>query len=233
MAKKEGICTKCGSIIQIDESKDKVECIFCGETSDTKRALDLANDPTAASDLQKKALESSKSEKKQEAKTPAPQTKKKKTSTVKTEEVTTIKPLPQKTKTIIISVALAFFVIIAAIVYPIISIRNSRREAMDARLGEISIPVTDHTYHYNNNRAFWFVTDVEIDEDTAKTVFDEYANIYSQEHSVTMDEAKQMLSVKIFDPNGVHTTGYSNDTFVYEFETSDPTPTPEPTTAIE
>lgn len=237
MAKKEGFCTQCGSLITIDDSKEKVNCIFCGGENITKDALALNEDNETREQLQKKAQEEAKetAAKAQKDKKNRPAVKKdsSKPAIRKTEEITVINPLPKKVILKMVAGFVMFFVIIAAILVPMILSRNSNRAAMDERIQTaLPVEVTDHTFLYMNNRELLVVTGEEINEGKALDIFSGYLNLYSSQYSVDAGDVRQKLKLSVYSPEGVYYCAYSGDELLCRFETADPTPTPEPTTAI-
>jgi len=238
MAKKEGFCTQCGSLITIDDSKEKINCIFCGAENITKDALALNEDNETREQLQKKTQEEAKEiaakEKKNKKNKPAVKKDTSKAIVKKTEEITIINPLPKKTILTMIAGFVLFLVIIAAILVPMILSRDSNRSDMSEKIeSAISIPVEDHTFLYMNNRELLIVTGESIDEAKAIEVYQSYLGLYSNQYSVNKEDAIQKLRLRVYSPEGVYGCRYLNNEVVCTFNTATPTATPEPTTAIQ
>jgi len=238
MAKKDGFCTQCGSLITIDDSKEKINCIFCGAENITKDALALNEDNETREQLQKKTQEEAKEaaakEKKNKKNKPAAKKDTSKAIVKKTEEITIINPLPKKTILTMIAGFVLFLVIIAAILVPMILSRDSNRSDMSEKLeSAFSIPVEDHTFLYMNNRELLIVTDESIDEAKAKEIYQAYLSLYSDQYSVNKDDIIQRIKVRVYSPDGVYVCKYLNNEIVCAFDTATPTATPEPTVAIQ
>jgi len=237
MAKKDGFCTQCGSLITIDDSKEKISCIFCGAENITKDSLALNEDNETREELQKKAQEEAKeiaaTEKKNKKNKPAVKKDTEKTVVKKTEEVTIIHPLPKKTILTMIASFVLFFAIIAAVLVPMIMMRNSNRAAMDERIqSAISIQVEDHTFMYMRNSELLIVTKDSINEAGALDVYQDYLSLYTTQYSVNKEDVMHKLKVRVYSPDGVYICQYLNNELVCSFSTATPTATPEPTTAI-
>ena len=237
MAKKEGFCTQCGSLITIDDSKEKVNCIFCGAENITRDALALNEDNETREQLQKKAQEEAKEtaarEKKSGKNKPAVKKDTSKPAVKKTEEVTIIKPVPKKTILTMVAGFVLFFAITAAILVPLILSRNSNRAAMDEKIqSEMPVSIEDHTFLYMNNRELLIVTKDSVDEEKVKEVFQKYVNLYSEQYSVSPEDVMTRLKTSVYSPEGVYKCEYPDNVIVCTFSTATPTATPEPTTAI-
>ncbi len=237
MAKKDGFCTQCGSLITIDDSKEKANCIFCGAENITKDALALNEDNETREQLQKKTQEEAKEasalEKKSKKNKPAVKKDTEKTVVKKTEEITIIKPLPKKTILTMIAGFVLFFAIIAAILVPMIMLRNSNRADMDGRVqSAISIQVEDHTFLYMGNRELLIVTKDSISEAKALDVYQDFLGLYSNQYSANKEDVMRKLKVRVYSPDGVYICQYLNSEVFCTFSTATPTPTPEPTVAI-
>lgn len=244
MAKTEAFCTQCGSLIMIDDSKEKNKCLFCGTEIVTTKALDLKNDTETRVMLQKeaekKAVETSKAKKelqkqnkgtKSDAVAAAPAIK----------EVVVIKPLPLKTKLILFGSLLAVLLILAGIFIPTILSRNEKRELFTSQLTQqitfnIKNPLNANEYNlaykFNDNRELLLATDTDITETAAVTAYQTYYNMYKDAYSMSVEKAHNKIVVKVYGKNGLFLCKYSNGAVVTSFETATPTPTTVPTNSI-
>lgn len=238
MAKNEAFCTQCGSLIQLDDSKDTGKCIFCGTEVSTAKAIELKADPDTRIALQASAQEKAKEEaklKKEMQKTKGPSSKAKSNApeVPTTREVTVIEPLPMKTKLVMLGSVLAVIAIIAGILIPMLLTRNSHRASFDTQITK-SMPFTisSHAYKFSDNREFLVATKDTLSEDKAKETYAAYQDIYAKAYSVSAEKASQKLVVKIYAKEGLYVCKYVNGSFQSVFDLSNPTPTPKPTTAI-
>jgi predicted nucleic acid-binding Zn-ribbon protein len=242
MAKKEAYCTQCGSLIQVDDTKSQVKCIFCGSEIDTQQALKLNEDPESRELLQQQVLEQSqkiKEEKKKHkpdtanAKSESLAVSKKSSSSKTVRQMTVVKPLPLRVKLIILGIFVMTVIVISAILVPLISTRDAKRHALETRFDAgFSVKVVDFTFKYHNNREIWLVTSDEVDETLAREIFNEYYAIYEKEYPSLSEKTKAAMKVRIYAPAGLYLCYYQNGILLSNFSTADPTPTPGITTTI-
>lgn len=237
MAKKEAFCTKCGSLINIDESKAKNSCLFCGSEVETKNALGLKDDSEARLALQKESEKKAREEaaaKRQLQKQGKPA--KTETSGVPaktTKEIIVMKPLPLKTKLIIFGSMIGILVIIAAIFIPTILSRNQKRALLNTELNQnVEFEIKSHAFKFNDNHELSLATDSSIAESLAESTYQSYIQIYSKAYGVTSERAEGKLVVRIYAKNGLYVCKNLRGTFFIGFETSAPTPTLAPTVVI-
>lgn len=237
MAKKDGFCTECGSLISVDDKKDKATCIFCGNEMDKNEALSLTDDAEKRTKLQETAMKKEKENaaelKKQEEIKPSREKETRKPKARKTREVTTIKPLPKKTKIIIVASFVGFVLILAAIFVPMVTTRNLHRGQMDEKVNEaLPFSVKDHDFLYMNNRTLLVVTEDEIDDEISRNAFEAFVSLYAAQYERSEDQVRDNLTIRIYSPEGVYEC-YYEEGIQCSFETAHPTATPEPTVAIE
>jgi len=240
MAKKEAYCTHCGSLINVDDSKDKAKCIFCGQEMDTARAIELNNDSESRMLLQKAADEkarevaaSRKDKEKLSMKEMAERAKEEKAKGPKQEIV--LKPLPMKTKLILLASFLGFAIIIAAIYIPLLTIRNANRVSLRESMGtqfEIEDPGSDIAFLYNDNRYLTLSTKDTVGEEGAQDIYDTYISLYAQVYGADEAKVREKIIVTIFDAEGRYVCSYRDGDASVVFETGSPTHTPEPTVII-
>lgn len=235
MAKTEAFCTQCGSLINIDDSKDKSKCLFCGTEIDTAKALNLKGDSESRLAIQKeaekKAVEEAKI-KKDAAKlnkgtksdsTPQP-------PAVKEEVV--IRPLPLKTKLILFGAFLGIVAILCGIFIPTILTRNEKRELFSPKLQQIQFPLQSYAFKYNDNRELIVATGSEIREEDARAAYETYSVMYKNAYDISSEKTMSKLVVKVYAKNGLFICKGVGGVLATTFTTSTPTPTTAPTTAI-
>lgn len=238
MAKKEAFCTQCGSLIQLDDSKDTGKCIFCGTEVDTAKAIELKADPDTRIALQATAQEKAKEEaklKKELQKTKGTSSKAKSNApeVPATREVTVIEPLPTKTKLIMLGSVLGVIAILAGILIPMILTRNSQRASFDKQITQaMPFKISSHAYKFSDNREFLVATKDTLSQDKVKETFAAYQNLYAKAYSISSEKASDKLVVKIYAQEGLYVCKYADGSLQTVFDLSNPTPTPKPTTAI-
>jgi hypothetical protein len=238
MAKKEAFCTQCGSLIQVDDSKETGKCIFCGADVSTAKAIDLKADPDTRIALQASAQEKAKEEAKlnkelQKTKGSSSKSKSNAPEVPTTREITVIEPLPMKTKLIILVSVVAVIAILSGILIPMILTRNNHRTSFDSQINKaMPFTIASHAYKFSDNRELVIATKEVLSSDKAKEAFTSYQKLYEKAYSVSADKATSKLVVKLYAKEGLYVCKYVNNEFQSVFERSDPTPTPKPTTAI-
>ncbi|MHB8962130.1 MAG: hypothetical protein ACYC5K_03165 [Saccharofermentanales bacterium] len=235
MAKKDAFCTHCGSLIQIDDSKDKNICIFCKAETDTKKALELNTDTESRLLLQKAAEQKAKEE------SIALKEKNKLNKDVKPDvsvskaprQEIILKPLPLKVKLAVFGAFIALAVILAAIFIPLVLNRNAKRAALDAVIvKELGIDATSMAYKDNDNQKFVLATDMTLSNGTAIAAFEKYVDIYSNIYDVSPDKVQEKIRVTLYDAAGRYICTYTGGAVSAVFETATPTHVPTPTQSI-
>lgn len=236
MAKKDAFCTQCGSLVQIDDSKDKNVCIFCKAEISTKKALELNTDTESRLLLQKAAEQKSKEE------SIALKEKNKLSKASGHDEITTskapkmeiiLKPLPLKIKLAVFGAFMLLVVTLTAIYVPLVLNRNEKRETMNAVIvKELGIESTSTTYKDNNNRKFVLATAMTLNEGMAIAAFEKYVDIYSNIYEVSPDKVRSKIVVTLYDTAGRYICSYSDGAVNAVFETATPTHVPTPTQSI-
>lgn len=235
MSKTEAFCTQCGSLINIDDSKDKNKCLFCGTEVITTKALDLKNDSEKRSALQKdaekKAIDEAKTKKDLQKQNKGPKTEPAPVSATK--EVVVIKPLPLKTKLILFGILLAFVLILSAYFIPTIISRNEKRETFSSQLTQkIPFSLQSYSYKFNDNRELSLATNVDLEEKAALEAYQTYLNMYKDVYSMAIDKAQDKIVLRVYAKNGLFLCKSTNGLATASFVTATPTPTIIPTTAI-
>lgn len=241
MAKKEGYCSECGSLLNFDDSKDKILCIFCGEEVDTKKALDLNEDNESRINIQKVAeekakIEAAKRKERQKNAKPTPKDIIKDKQNSPKEEIV-LKPLPKKMKIALIAVPLSLVVVLFAIFVPLLTSRNAKRITMHESMEkEFKISIDSYSYNYNNNRELVISTDNKITEADALTIYNSYMQIYAKTYDITTEKANEKLTVIIYfhggdneDESGRYIIKYVDENLKIKFETGIAAPTLEET----
>ncbi|MHB1453037.1 MAG: hypothetical protein ACYCYM_03635 [Saccharofermentanales bacterium] len=236
MAKKDAFCTQCGSLVQIDDSKDKNVCIFCKAEINTKKALELNTDTESRLLLQKAAEQKAKEE------SIALKEKNKLNKSSGSEVITTskaprqeiiLKPLPLKIKLAVFGAFLLLVVVLAAIYVPLVLNRNAKRIAMDAAIAkDLGIESTSTAFKDNDNRKFVLSTAMTLDEGTAIAAFEKYVDIYSDIYEISADKVRSRIVVTLYDAAGRYVCSYSDGAASAVFETATPTHAPTPTQSI-
>lgn len=237
MSKTEAYCTHCGSLINVDDSKEKSKCIFCGEEMETAKALALNTNSEARLLLQNAASEKSKEEssvrKEQEKLSMKEMAAKAKANAAKgPKQEIVLRPLPMKTKLIILVSFLGIVAIIAAVFVPLIMTRNANRAAIEDRLSNsLGYEITSQAFKYNDNREFILSVKDTVEEAGAIEIFEKYASVYSEVTGKDAGSVKQAVTVIVFDAEGRYICQYKDGSISAVFETGTPThtPTPEPT----
>lgn len=239
MSKTEAYCTHCGSLINVDDSKEKSKCIFCGEEMETAKALALNTNSEARLLLQNAAAEKSKEEssvrKEQEKlsmKEMAAKAKANANASKGPKQEIVLRPLPMKTKLIILVSFLGIVAIIAAVFVPLIMTRNANRAAIEDRLSNsLGYEITSQAFKYNDNREFILSVKDTVEEAGAIEIFEKYASVYSEVTGKDAGSVKQAITVIVFDAEGRYICQYNDGSISAVFETGTPThtPTPEPT----
>jgi hypothetical protein len=236
MAKTEGYCTNCGSLINLDDSKEKAECIFCGEVVDTKKAIALNEDKESRLLLQNAAIAKSK----EEAKALKEKTKNVKPSPMpaspdKKQELV-LKPLPKKIRFAVLGTSLGIIILILAILIPVITTRNANRASMNEMLEDrLDISITSQGYKFNNNRELALATDEAITQEDAVGIYETYLSIYAQTYGISEQEAMEKITVTIYfygEESGRYVCSYSQGEVRALFETGTPTHSPTPQQTI-
>jgi len=235
MSKTEAFCTQCGSLINIEDSKDKNKCLFCGTEVITANALDLKNDSEKRSvlqkDAEKKAVDDAKTKKERQKQIKGPKAEAVVAPTTK--EIVVIKPLPLKTKLILFGILIASVLIISAILVPTILSRNEKREIFSSQLTQkIPFPLQSYSYKFNDNREFSLATSVDLTEKEALEAYQAYLGMYTKEYSITTEKAQKKIVLRVYAKNGLFLCKSSNGTITASFVTATPTPTTIPTTGI-
>ncbi len=237
MAKKDAYCTRCGSLIQVDEAKEKSTCIFCKAEIDTAHALSLNTDSESRLLLQKAAEQKAKEEaaalrEKNKAAKPSLADMAAARSKAPKQEIV-LKPLPMKTKLAFFGSLLGIILLAAAIITPVILTRNARRADLTAELTkDLGIGASDLAYQHNDNSGFIFVTSDTYTEDAAAAAFETYVSAYSAVYGVTPEEARRKVAVTVYDASGRYVCSYADGKVRADFETASPTPTAAPTQTI-
>ncbi|MHB1483212.1 MAG: hypothetical protein ACYCYI_00985 [Saccharofermentanales bacterium] len=237
MAKNEAFCTKCGSLINIDDSKEKNKCLFCGSEVATKNALELKNNTEARLALQKEAESKAKEDaatKKQlqkQIKTDKPDTAA--SSAAVTKEIVVLKPMPLKMKLILFGSLIGMLVILAGVFIPTILSRNQKRSLMTTQLDQkIEFSIKSQAFKFNDNRELYLATDSSVAENLAKSTYQTYMQIYTEAYHTTAAKAENKLVVRLYAKNGLYVCENIQGTLFVDFETSTPTPTTVPTVVI-
>ncbi len=235
MSKKEAFCTNCGSLINIDDSKDKNTCLFCGTEVETNRALDLKSDPEKRIALQKDAETKAKEQAKTK-KEALKQTKSTKPGPVAVpviREIIVHKPLSTKERIIIFGSLFTVVAILAGIFVPTILSRNEKRESMTSQINnKMPFAIQSFSYKFNDNREFLVATAEEISDAKATETFTSYANLYRTVYTNSSTKTQDKLVVKVYAKNGLFVCKSANSTVSVKFVTSTPTPTPIPTKGL-
>lgn len=234
MGKTEAFCTKCGSLINIDDTKNINKCIFCGIEVETKKALDLKTDDQTRLAIQKEAQ----ANEKELAKSKKNEVKSNKSSKVEpvtpaVKEIIVMKPLPFKTKLIMILSIVAVIAIIAGYFVPTIINRNAKRTEFSSQFTEeLPFAIKSYSFKFNDNREFLVATDIDISEGTATTAYEAYVNMYSKIYNASKESVLKKLTVRVYGKNGLFICRQSDGKLLVLFETSTPTPSPVPTQSI-
>ncbi len=239
MAKIEAYCTNCGSLINVDDSKQKATCIFCGQEIDTAKAVSLNSDNESRMLVQKAAAEKAREEaaarkemQKSGARDMPAKQKAEKTQGPKQEVI--LKPLPARTKLILLASFVGFALVIAAIFVPLIITRNANRlsfrDTISSSFG-IEDPDSAITFKYNDNRELMLSTKDMLGEEGAREIYEKYVSVYSEAYGIDRSKAEKKTTVVIFDKEGRYTCSYKDGKMNVSFETGSPTHTPQPTAA--
>ncbi|MDD4328140.1 MAG: hypothetical protein PHU83_07900, partial [Eubacteriales bacterium] len=143
-----------------------------------------------------------------------------------------LRPLPMKTKLIILVSFLGIVAIIAAVFVPLIMTRNANRAAIEDRLSNsLGYEITSQAFKYNDNREFILSVKDTVEEAGAIEIFEKYASVYSEVTGKDAGSVKQAVTVIVFDAEGRYICQYKDGSISAVFETGTPThtPTPEPT----
>ena len=240
MAKTEAYCTNCGSLINVDDSKDKTKCIFCGQEMDTAKAISLNTDSESRMLIQKTADEKAREEAaaRKELQKSGDKGMAAKQTTAKAQgpkQEVILKPLPARTKLILLASFLGFALIIAAILVPLIITRNANRLSFRETIGSsFAIEDTESaiTFKYNDNRELMLSSEDVLAEEGAREIYEKYVALYAEAYNIDRAKAEKKITVIIFDKEGRYICSYKDGKADVSFETGSPTHTPEPTTAF-
>lgn len=223
MAVKEGLCSNCGSLMRIDDSKETATCIFCWAEVNANEALDLIEDSEGHEFLNETFDEPGLEEKTQalaaqgfggiHVSTSARQVPKKTIERkegkltprekVALQNKPLVKPYCSKKHLLLITAGVVGFVaVIAAIAFPMYFTREGKKKEIKEKLpNSISFASDQTLYNINkqNNSAITIISPEAIDEATAKDIFEKYASIYSETYGISAEDAKAKIQVKILD----------------------------------
>lgn len=229
MGKAEAFCTQCGSLIVIDDSKEKNTCLFCGGTVTTAKALELKTDPGTRTLLQKeaeqKAADAAKAKKEQQK-----QSGQKAVSTAPAsgpKQTVVIRPIPLKIKLILIGILVGIVLVLSGIFVPTILNRNAKRDVISAQLTE-KMPFTAQSYafKFNDNHEFLIATNEDLDEGAAMEAYESYLGIYQAAYSISADKTQEKVTMKLYAANGLYSFDSKDGEILVSFTTATPTPTP-------
>ena len=229
MGKTEAYCTQCGSLINIDDTKEKNKCLFCGGEVVTTNALNLVKDTDARIALQKEAekkaadLAQAKKDLQKQGRFPKADA----APAAATKGSLVVKPLPLKTKLIIFGIFIGFLAVLAGILVPTILVRNENREFISTQMTEkVPFTIESYAFKFNDNREFLLATNEAVKEDEAKTVYSDYLSLYAQAYDVTAEKAGKKITVKLYAANGLFECRTVDGAVTAVFSTATPTPTP-------
>lgn len=229
MGKKEAYCTQCGSLINIDDSKDKNKCLFCGAEIVTEKALKLNDDTESRLLIQKAAEQKAKEEAKDKKKDQPKSAKNTQPAVPAQKEIIVMKPLPLKTKIIIFASLIAVVAILSGIFVPTITIRNQKRSLFEGQItGALTYKLESYAFKYNDNREFVVATSSELSRPDAEKTYNAYASMYTDAYGISETSAQKKLSVKIYAKNGLYSCDKKSGTLNVSFTTATPTPTMTP-----
>jgi len=237
MGKTEAFCTQCGSLINIDDNKDKNKCLFCGTEIVTTKALDLKSDPQTRAMLQKeaeqKAIEAAKAKKEQQKLNKG--SKPDAVAVPAAKQVVVITPIPFKTKMTILGIFVGFVLLLSAIFIPTILNRNAKRDVLSAQLKQkISFNIKNPSdnaeynisFNYNDNHELLLASDADLTETAAKEAYQTYLTIYKEAYSISTEKAQNRITVKVYAKNGLYQCKNVKGIVTVQFDTATPTPTP-------
>ncbi len=229
MGKTEAFCTQCGSLINIDGTKEKNKCLFCGADIATQKALDLVTDTETRVALQKesekKAAELAREKKAQQKQNRFP--KAETAAAAASKDTVVIKPVPMKTKLIMTAVFVGIALILTAIFVPLILTRNDHRIELYTQISkEISFEVESYTFQNNDNRGFLIATGAVLEKEDAVLLYEDYVKAYAAEYGISAEKAQGKLFVKLYAANGMFECKTADGQTQAVFYTATPTPTP-------
>jgi hypothetical protein len=216
-------------LINIDDTKEKNKCLFCGTEVVTANALNLVKDTDARINLQKeaekKAADIAQAKKDLQKQNRFPKTDAAPAAAAKGNLV--VKPLPLKTKLIIFGMFFGFLAVLAGILVPTILLRNENRAFISAQMTEkVPFTIESYSFKFNDNREFLLATGEAVTEDEAKIVYNDYLSLYTQAYSVTSEKAGKKVIVKLYALNGLFECRTLDGVLNVVFSTATPTPTP-------
>jgi hypothetical protein len=237
MGKTEAFCTQCGSLINVDDSKEKNKCIFCGSEVVTNKALELKNDTQTRVSLQQEAEKKAKEEallrKQNQKQNKGAKLDVSNVPAKSTKEVIVMKPLPLKTKLILFGSLLGIVVILAGIFVPTILNRNQKRTVINNYLSQnIDFNIKSYAFKFNDNRELSIATDVSLSRTDAEAAYQSFNLIYKDTYKTTEAKTDKKLVLRLYAKNGLYTSRKIDGVLTVDFMTATPTPTITPTVAI-
>lgn len=225
MAIVEGLCSNCGSLIQVDTAKQEQRCIFCWAEVNADFSQSLLHDSSdyefpnedlpqpSGSERQAYMLDSmGQAQAAQALQRSRPQPRKKKEETIAPAEKVRLMTRPivepvasRKSRLYMLGGILAFVLVTAAIFTPFFLNRTARQEALVGRMNEIfPFPVSEDnvSLDYQNNRSLMVVSPESVDEETARTVYENFGREYADVYDITDEEALKRIEVEVLGPDG-------------------------------
>ncbi len=219
MAVYEGLCTNCGSLLRVDDSQEKVRCIFCWGESDSEAAINLMGRDDV--EYPNEAYAEPSAEEKAEAlkaqgmggvvmrQEPKVNRKEKKTGKLTPKEKVALQNKPlvkpevsKKHKITIVAGVVAFVLVLAAIGLPIYFLRENKADEIMQKLPEhvaLASSKEKVDLHRQDNHIITIVSPKAVTKKQAEETFLAFSKVYAEVYGISEEAAKNKVEVKLLD----------------------------------
>lgn len=226
MALVQGRCKNCGSIINVDTAKEDAVCMFCWAHTSPSEALAIEANPEAyefpneemtppSAEEHALAFGSLPGSNAGVVKRSQPAIKKNKEKKLTpAEKVAMAKKdvyeptVPNKQKIMMLAIGLAIVILTAAIVVPLTLSRNSKREALQAKMSNFipgqSLQVQNYSFEGQNNSKLTLVLPETISEAQVSEIYKNFKTMRAEVYELTADDSQSDARIKIYAMNGLH-----------------------------
>ncbi len=233
MATKQGMCKNCGSLIMFDDRDDTCECVFCNCVFPSAEAADIMANPDGRVFPNEKfeAREGThhhatrvfsdenieKAVKRDKAGEGNSSESKKNEFEVSPNDV----KAPPKLVAIVCATAAVIVLLVILIATPLYNSRMKLRKDITGEIatvfdGRINVDVTEDENGYPAGYSIWgqssqnitVLTNDEVDEDTAKALFEGYCDLRADK--LGTDDKYSKVEMKIYCENGIYSVSHSS-----------------------
>ena len=226
MAILEGLCSNCGSLIQMDTSQEEHRCIFCWAEINPSFSQSLLADPQdyefpneeipQPTDAERQAFMLRQMGQTQAAtalqrSAPQPRKKKKEDLISPAEKVRLMtRPIVEpvasrKSRLIMVGGILAFVLVFAVIFTPLFIHRTNRQNDLESRINAIfPFEVTEEqmSLNHQNNRSLVVISPEEVTEEAAREVYLGFSREYADVYGISEEQAQDRVEVEVLGPDG-------------------------------